>query len=728
MKGAQEQKKIENEDRGRPVHRVGVLLVHGIGRQRPGDTLLGFGEPIFQWTQRWLEGAGSQRDGFSHTLTIERATLLRPDSTDPGAPPHAELVAKITDGDEHLEIRWLLAESWWAGDFPSPSFRSVATWTLGVGPWLIQRHFDRAALQFDPHGAVESLTDPRPGESATATVGKIAATALWGVHLFALERLLKWVPRFISLVIGGIVGLLAQILLLVLLILGIVPRFRSAVARVQTAFADSIGDSYVLLISPFRFATMVGQVKSDLRWLATRSEAIGIVAHSQGSVIAHRALQEGPPAQVRAFITLGSALAKLHLLQEALASRRSLLFASLLRLLTTAVLVASLVVLSGTSNPEVGFLAAAGALISTMWLAISAAVGFERIRPLRSEDILLPRLGVANELSWLDFYGSADPVPEGPLPETNGVKTNRVFNTGSILRDHTTYWRNSEGFLLPVASALAGLGEWDDFASLTRTDRVVVERAQAEREARVAAISASRWATIPLAAIVSAGLGFEGLRFIGGLLGGPVLFLIRLFSAESALAAARALNSRPVGLVLGLLAALLVVLLVRWLWVVPAWIGWTREAAARFAARQHPRPAGSVRLFSLAVAAWVLASTSVPFASALVRSHQLNAGHAAAGIIGFAILIPALFSTGTDRVFVDRVIPEKGAPGTRVTIRGTGFVGVMEVSFGESRADFRAPTAWKIVTAVPLGARTGTIRVTTREGRAESWNEFVVPD
>jgi hypothetical protein len=36
---------------------VGILFVHGIGHQRKGETLLRFGEPLFDWLKRWLAEA-----------------------------------------------------------------------------------------------------------------------------------------------------------------------------------------------------------------------------------------------------------------------------------------------------------------------------------------------------------------------------------------------------------------------------------------------------------------------------------------------------------------------------------------------------------------------------------------------------------------------------------------------------------------------------------------------
>ncbi len=38
------------------MHEIGVFLVHGIGEQRRGETLVNFGEPIAEWIQQWIDG------------------------------------------------------------------------------------------------------------------------------------------------------------------------------------------------------------------------------------------------------------------------------------------------------------------------------------------------------------------------------------------------------------------------------------------------------------------------------------------------------------------------------------------------------------------------------------------------------------------------------------------------------------------------------------------------
>ena len=49
---------------------LGILLVHGIGDQREGETLLAFGEPIIDYLRRII--TRSQRRWLDHVVVSER--------------------------------------------------------------------------------------------------------------------------------------------------------------------------------------------------------------------------------------------------------------------------------------------------------------------------------------------------------------------------------------------------------------------------------------------------------------------------------------------------------------------------------------------------------------------------------------------------------------------------------------------------------------------------------
>ena len=71
--------------------------------------------------------------------------------------------------------------------------------------------------------------------------------------------------------------------------------------------------------------------------------------------------------------------------------------------------------------------------------------------------------------------------------------------------------------------------------------------------------------------------------------------------------------------------------------------------------------------------------------------------------------------------------PTSGPVGTSVTITGTNFTGATAVKFnGVSQPTFTVNSATQIVAAVPSGATTGKISVTTPGGTANSANNFTV--
>ena len=70
--------------------------------------------------------------------------------------------------------------------------------------------------------------------------------------------------------------------------------------------------------------------------------------------------------------------------------------------------------------------------------------------------------------------------------------------------------------------------------------------------------------------------------------------------------------------------------------------------------------------------------------------------------------------------------PSRGRVGTAVTISGRNFSGASSVTFGGKAANFHVRSSTSIFTAVPSGARSGEIRVTTPRGTGVSPGRFVV--
>ena len=214
-------------------HNLGVLLVHGIGGQTRGETLMHFGEPLQRWYQRWL--SGRYTSPVDDHATVIDAVLLSEDQKEASIPAHAELRFRGATLDEDGP-RWLLAESCWANTFLTPKFGDLANWGFKSLPWTLTSHFATGVRR-----AWKAWQDAGGGDRVTA-LGRLV---LQGVSLF------------ISFLLFPVV---AAILLLVLL-LGLIPipSVQSFASRLQRQLSGTIGDSYVLIDNPIQEAAIVGQ-------------------------------------------------------------------------------------------------------------------------------------------------------------------------------------------------------------------------------------------------------------------------------------------------------------------------------------------------------------------------------------------------------------------------------------------------------------------------------------
>ena len=70
--------------------------------------------------------------------------------------------------------------------------------------------------------------------------------------------------------------------------------------------------------------------------------------------------------------------------------------------------------------------------------------------------------------------------------------------------------------------------------------------------------------------------------------------------------------------------------------------------------------------------------------------------------------------------------PAEGGPGTTVTLLGSNLAAVTNVTFNGVRATFTATSATTLETVVPSSATTGTVRVSSPDGVADSPKAFIV--
>jgi hypothetical protein len=486
-----------------PRFQLGILLVHGIGKQPSGDTLVRWGDVLIETIGRATRS--------QIVATVERAGFGE------SGEGRAEATVHLRTGT-HSE-RWLLSEGWWAEAFLAPSYRELVSWSVRALPWSIATHIARRYWH----------TASRERNSA---------------KLFALMRAL-----------GQLLGALALaplfvVLLGVMLVLGLlpIPQLRTLILTAQSALTATTGDSLAFVESPVRAALIRTRILDRLESLNKVCERTVIVAHSQGAAavldalggIVVNARNEAPstesegstvPPLPDALVTFGAGinqLVGLKVLSAGLPETMGMNPASV----AVGALAATAVVFAGLywdlHTGETGFTALWGAFLLfgvyeiAAWVidsliikmdiqfksmkrsvirramgALPVAVGVfvfwcaersgypfnsvllisvvfvtlhgavlqilsVKLRDTVTKPVRKP-LGLAR---WVDLYASADPVPNGPtVTHEDGVpESERVWNLGSMVADHTSYWANVDGFVLPVVRVCAETAQspWKD--------------------------------------------------------------------------------------------------------------------------------------------------------------------------------------------------------------------------------------------------------------------------
>ncbi len=431
----------------------GVLYVGGIGKERPGSAVSAFAAALYGWLFWWNRGANPAE---KPSLALQDA-VLSPAAGD-GAPAHVTLEASLRLKNGTRPGRWLLAESSWADVSALPRFVDLAHWIWKVSTCLLVLQFvipmRRHWLQSGPDG-------PNPAP---------------------LYRRVGVVLGY--LILMGVAAVLSVLLSLVLFAMAItallpIPRIDQAVRCMMVKLSAILGDSYVLAHCPVAFAAMRSRVARDLGWLQDRCDRVAVVGHSQGAAIAHQVLQErgDRPGNLRAFITLGQGISKLHLLQRMdwdpdmrWAAWRSRW------LVATGLGMAGLPALGWIASRLAGetffsapaFIAAPMILLGFLLIFWGVHNAIKAVSKKCDEN--LPLYINRADFLWTDFYASADPVSNGPLismvdgnqcdAKTSRVNIarpkpcNEVYNGSSLLTDHNSYLRNQDQFLPALLNAL----------------------------------------------------------------------------------------------------------------------------------------------------------------------------------------------------------------------------------------------------------------------------------
>jgi len=371
---------------------TGVLVVHGIGVQEPGETRDLYGGAI---ERMWIEFGA---DSGSYSSSRCRAG-------------HIHLVGS---DDKPVAI---VDEAYWDDLItrPPPVWK-LLWWLLMSGPVVL----------------LYTLT--RPPRVHSGTFRRWRAMAGWLIRAMSC---LPLVGLFQILAVVGVLGAWAV-------------RGAEASQQILRVLALTLGDA-LSFVTDGEIADELQQRLIDrARQMGEVSDRLLVVAHSQGGAVAFEATTSGVwPTLPTEVVTLGSGHKRLTLLRWAFGNLfKRILLASGSFLLTVAGVASfrpAWIAISGDENaqPE-----AIGRLVGVSLPLGAVVLGASWL----SGRIVARRIGT-HVNSWTDIWATHDLVPDG-TPSGAGVNSIKVHNARSIIVDHTTYHRNAPEVIAAIVDRI----------------------------------------------------------------------------------------------------------------------------------------------------------------------------------------------------------------------------------------------------------------------------------
>ena len=474
---------------------IGILLVHGIGEQRLGQTLSDYGQPLQDWLHKWVKRI-SEKEAFMHFLQkgqftqheqlLERlqkgtvslddaefladqwdvfkasteenfegfgaflnATTFTPSSSD--TPPHYHMQMQCWDENNHIEEAWLVAESHWADSFPQPDIQTVSQWLLIAIPWVCVTHAYRRV-----QSRLNRLKTSRLNHAILIKLSDFFLSTIYGI---------------VFLLLGGVL----QLTVLLLMVLGglPIPYINTYIRNAQRIISSIIGDSFIFSSHPLSLSAIVSKVHRDIAWLEKRCKQVVIIAHSQGAGVTYKALRKHIPSKLKRWITFGSGLLKLEELTKA--RDHIYRFNSLSILVNVMILVGLFFTFFMEPNYDwfprwangVGLLL--GALLSGYVLS-RVPQQLEQSKFVTDDIKDLGWRLADREIFWGEIYATRDPVPNGPTFSDEAdtywkyetaqrgkapfMSSVEVVNEQSLFTDHTSYKINRDSFFPEIMRLL----------------------------------------------------------------------------------------------------------------------------------------------------------------------------------------------------------------------------------------------------------------------------------
>lgn len=470
-----------------PQFDLGIVVVHGIGDNKQGETLIQFGEPLIECLHRrlepiWRDFAAAHPQSVAsindpntgqpypladffyqldigtrttaHVMPATPSPMRRLDPCNASAEikvsyPHFDRSAQSAKSETLRDQKWHLLETWWGEQVIPPAARDVIGWMLARGPWIIGQFFlERYAA-------------------------KRALYAAWGGFKIALAM---W--YFLC---GVIATFVAQCALVLFAIASLLPLSNKWVGSLLLSVSGVIGDAYVLIVQDIQHAAIVDRLKTTLERVRPNCRRLVVIAHSQGTGVLVDTLtqqSEGKAWAPDGIITFGAGLRKLKTLYYAENRERLVTQLAGWCLPLSLALGAFVTLLLRVAVGGTGMALAIGALIALAgaWYVVKNYLLASYDRCAQTLQSKMSRHDLTFNVKnprWMDFYATHDPVPNGglakssstmPTATVNERKSETLFgypassavihNEGSWLRDHTSYLDNKLEFCLPIVDYL----------------------------------------------------------------------------------------------------------------------------------------------------------------------------------------------------------------------------------------------------------------------------------
>jgi hypothetical protein len=471
------------------ARRTGIVLVHGIGTQGPGETFLDWSGPIVELLTDWrADHHGEQADRIDDP--VWRAEF----AFNAASPPYLEIAVPARDG--YPATTWVVTEAWWASDLRAPSLgRTIDYLRRRIGDvvgGISSGYGNRKARLEELAEATDLIDKDRPPLDwrLAETLDRIQSRAFGAPPI-------GWL-------VGGAGALvLAGYDLLRRIPIPIVRDFAAA-RMIDSFLVDWFGDLPVLLDEPIQAANVRARLaRSIKRLLDDGCDAIVIVAHSGGALVSFETLLD--PAykdlQVDKLVTLGQGLglawrlAGLDDVPEITPRHR--LVGNLARV-----------------RPDLRWVdfwasydpAPAGPLPIHEGRGISAAAAQAGIPTVVDTG--------TGEDTWLMQAPVTLPgeAPHTPPRDTILIESRPLTNEMNVLTDHGAYWANPEGFLIPLVRHL-DMAKGDAATSRFYQDRTDRTRRILWRRQRVSTLAA--WGWLSSVAAIATALGLLVLEATG---------------------------------------------------------------------------------------------------------------------------------------------------------------------------------------------------------------------